>query len=397
MSLTEGALSPDIFRLWAGISLLGGALERRVWAEAGDYTTYPNLYVLLVAPPGVGKYIIETTRQLWAETIEHGTRARAFHVAPDSMTKASLMDNLVKAKSTKLPPSGPPIVYHSLLIAAEEFSVLLPAYDMDYIGALNSIWTNKALHEESRRTGSVRELKIENPQLNMLGGAAPAWLSTIFPEDAWNTGFGRRVIMIYSSETPIKDIFAKTPDRHEIRQKMLHKLSGFADLYGAARWTPEAVEMLRAWHLAGRPPEPTHSKLVHYKSSRLQLTLKLAIISGVSRTGQPVISEADVKRAWHWLFEAEKLMPDIFRAMIGKSDKQIIDELYLYTMASYARDKAKRGVDGAVLRQFLQDRIPHDKIESLIQSCERAGLLARVAGTADSWVPKPRHEGWGAE
>ena len=85
-------------------------------------------------------------------------------------------------------------------------------------------------------------------------------------------------------------------------------------------------------------------------------------------------------------------MPDIFRAMIGKSDKQVIDELYLFTMAAFARDKLRRGVDGAILRQFLQERIPHDKIETLIVSCERAGLLARVAGTPDTWMPRPRHE-----
>ena len=392
MGFTEGALSTDIFRLWAGISLVGGALERRVWAEAGDYTTFPNLYVLLVAPPGVGKYIIETTRQLWSETLEPGTRAKAFHVAPDSMTKASLMDSLVKAKTTRLTPAGPPATYHSLLVAAEEFSVLLPAYDMEYIGSLNSIWTNKALHEESRRTGTVRELSIENPQLNILGGAAPAWLSTIFPEDAWNTGFGRRVIMIYSSETPVKDIFLKTPNRQAIRQTLLKKLASFSALYGPAKWQPEAVDALRAWNLAGRGPEPTHSKLVHYKSSRLQLILKLCIISGVSRTGQLVMGLEDVRRAQYWLFEAEALMPDIFRAMMGRSDKQIIDELYLYTMATWARDKQRRGVDGSILRQFLQERIPHDKIESLIQSCERANLLARVAGTADTWIPRPRHE-----
>jgi len=31
----------------------------------------------------------------------------------------------------------------SLLVAAEEFSVLVPKYDMEYIGTLNSIWNKQ--------------------------------------------------------------------------------------------------------------------------------------------------------------------------------------------------------------------------------------------------------------
>src|SRR5438067_5724999 len=86
LKLTEGTRTPELFRLWSAIALVGGALERRVWINNGDGTVFPNMFILLVAPPGVGKFVIEEVRSLWTESCEPGTKIPAFHVAPDNMT-----------------------------------------------------------------------------------------------------------------------------------------------------------------------------------------------------------------------------------------------------------------------------------------------------------------------
>src|SRR6266481_9773574 len=48
MDYTGGLPSPAIFRLWAGISTLAGAQERRTRVMSAGRPIYPNLYVLLV-------------------------------------------------------------------------------------------------------------------------------------------------------------------------------------------------------------------------------------------------------------------------------------------------------------------------------------------------------------
>lgn len=395
MSLTQGALSPDLFRRWTAISLVAAALERRVWVKTGPRIAYPNLYVLLVGPPGVGKYIIEDARDLWRETLEPGTKLRAFKVAPDSVTNASLMDALAKAKAIRLPAKGPPITYHSLIVAAEEIQVLLPSYDLQFIASLNSIFNNKPLHEESRRTGSVKELKIENPQLNILGGAQPAYFTATFPEEAWNTGLARRIIMIYSPELPIKDIFFEPEIAPEAKAELLLKLARLSQLYGQMMWYPEAQEIMRAWHLAGGPPVPNHTKLTSYCQSRTLHSLKLSVVSAVARTGKLVIEPEDVRRAIEWLLDAEKVMPDIFRAMIGRSDAQVLEELHLFLMSSWVR-AGQKAISGALIWNFLRERVPSDKIEKIILIGEKSGMIARFGGISDLWVPRPRHE-WGVE
>lgn len=391
MALTEGAFSPHLFRLWSGISLVAGALERRVWARVGPPRTYPNLYVLLVAAPGVGKQVIEITREMWRQTLEPGTKIRAFHVAPHQMTKASLVDSLAKAKSLRLFPDGLQ-TWHSLLIAAEEFQVLLPAFDPEYISTLNYMFNSPEIpYQEERRTGSVRSIEIEMPQLNILAGVQPSYFVSTFPEEAWTTGFARRIIMVYASEGPKYELFADVKNDHALRDRLLAKLGQMDLLYGQMFWDPEGMIRLRDWHRAEGPPRPTHSKLTHYNNSRTMLVTKLCIVSTVSRTGRMLIEDLDVRRAIAWLVEAERLMPDVFREMIGKSDSQVIEEMHYFVTTQWIRDK-KKGVQGDVVRKFLLQRLPHEKVETILMAAERANYIARVAGTVDSWIPRPRHE-----
>lgn len=391
MAYTEGAFSPSIFRLWSAISLVAGALERRVWAKVGPPRTYPNMYILLVAAPGIGKQVIEITKNLWRDTLEPGSKVRAFHVAPNQMTKASLVDSLARAKSARIMRDGL-ITYHSLLIAAEEFEVLLPNYDKEYISTLNYMFNSPDMpYQETRRTGSVKEIEIDMPQLNILAGVQPSYFVSTFPEEAWTTGFARRIIMVYAHETPSYELFAEGKDTSHLKAGLCQKIAGMWGLYGQMLWDPEGMERIAKWHKAGGPPRPEHSKLVHYNNSRTMLLVKLCVVSAVARTGRMLIEDLDVRRATAWLVEAERLMPDIFREMIGKSDSQVMEEMHYFVTSLWAKAK-QQGVQGDLIRRFLLQRMPHDKVETLVMAAERANIIARVAGTGDMWIPRPRHE-----
>lgn len=396
MSYTETSLSTKLHRTWAGISLIAGAMERRVWVRAGRHISYPNLYVFLVAPPGTGKYIIEDCYDLWNSTIEPGTEQPAFHTAPHSVSRASLIDELNKSQRSFLPPSGAIYIYNSLLVAAEEFQVLLPNYDAPFIGTLNRIWNNPADHHETRRHGPAKDVLIRNPQLNIIAGATPAYFAA-FPEEAWNTGLIRRVIMVFSATPQQKDFFQdeEMDQLSEAKQHLTTRLAQISNLFGEATWTIDAFQKVRLWHLegsenSGGPPVPTHSKLQYYCKTRTQMLVKLALVSGISRLGIPKIELPDVDRAMEWLFEAEAVMPDIFRAMTGKSDTQLMEELHYFMQAMWIKNKQKP-IPGAAVARFLSQRAPSEKVPSLIELAERIDVIARPAGTTDLYIPRPKH------
>lgn len=390
MEYTKGSMSPELFRRWAGISLLAATCERRIWVVSGNWFTFPNLYTFLVAPPGVGKQVIDDARE-FAYEVPGMLGKNALFVSPDSMTKASLIDELAKAKNIHLPRVGPPIEYHSLYVAAEEASILLPSYDLEFIGVLNRIYNNpKIPFEETRRYGKYPQVKIPGAQLNLLIGAQPGWMASVFPEEAWSTGLTARIMMIYCGEGVRQSLLDSHTADQSLKQSILDRLVEVSKLYGQAQWEENALEDLDKWHMAGRPPVPNHSKLEHYERRRTLHVTKLALVSGVSRTGKMTIGRIDVKRAMEWMFEIEHLMPDIFRAMVGRSDVQVIEELH-YFVTSVWRMSGQKPVHERQLFNFLHSRVPSDKIERLINVSERSNIIERVAGT-NMYLPKARHE-----
>src|ERR1700678_2952804 len=80
---TDNLGSSELFRRWAAIAAIAGTLEQKVWLTTTDQI-FPNLYTILVAPPGIGKTrTIMSARKYLAELSD-------FYIAPTSMTMASL-------------------------------------------------------------------------------------------------------------------------------------------------------------------------------------------------------------------------------------------------------------------------------------------------------------------
>ena len=169
-------------------------MERRVWTYIRPMPTYPNLYTLLIGPPGIGKGVA-------MRPIENMLRAvEEIRVAHTGVSKASLMDDLAEAERRIVRPAAiPPIlIYNALIVIAREFGSFLPVYESEFMAALTDTYDNEPYSERKR----TRELKftIEKPCLNILGGTTPSYLQTLYPEGAWDQGFAARMIMIFSAE-----------------------------------------------------------------------------------------------------------------------------------------------------------------------------------------------------
>lgn len=383
--------SPREFRRWAGVSLVAAAAERRIWVQTGGRQTFPNMYIFLVASPGVGKQIIDDVRDLCIGVTQEGKRILPLHVSPNSMTKAAMVDEIVKAEGQCVGPGGQTMEYHSLYTIEEEAQVLMPAYDSDFLGIVNKLYNNpQAPLTEVRRHGPVREVCAALPQLNLLLGVQPGWMAGTFPELAWSTGLMSRVIMIYVEEAPNYDFFGQQPDTRPLHRALQKRLLSLARRFGAMEWAPEAIRSISDWSLGGRTPLPTHSKLGNYNARRPMHLTKLALICALSRGADRWVELEDLARAKAWLFEAEGEMPGIFRAMTGKSDMAVIEELHFYLTSLWTMSKGK-AIHQSALYNFLTRFVPGEKVERLIQVAERAGVVARVAGT-DTYMPRPKHQ-----
>jgi hypothetical protein len=350
----EGVSSPHIFRRWAAISAISGALERKVSTRSRVDQLFPNLYVVLVGPPGVGKgVVLNPVRELW-------NKLDGVHVATSSCSRASLVDQLSRADRAIVRPDQSTYSFNSLLVASAELGVFLSAYDDDFISVLQDLYDCKSFSEE-KRTAAIR-LDIEHPQLVFFAATTPSYLNSLFPLGAWDQGLASRAIFVYSGEEILGDIFVD--EAIENKDDLVHDLRQINALQGSYVWEKEAAIALTLWYKSGRKPVPAHPKLLGYNSRRHAQIMKLSMIAAASESDELCIRLRHYQRALDWLLEAEAYMADIFKAGMG-SDKQVMEEAWHFAYQTWV--KKKEGTTRAAMLTFLSERVPIHNVARMLE------------------------------
>lgn len=388
---TEGKGSPEIYRLWTAIFIVGAVLERRVWVRTAKGKLYPNQYVLLVGGAGIGKTLCTGLAFDLLDGIR--TPETPLHIAPTSVTKASLIDALAAAERRIIRPMEVPSVnaFNSLSVVSNEFGVFLPSWESEFMSTLTDLWDNRR-YAETRRTARIN-LDLPNPQLNLFSATTPAYLTTLLPEGAWEQGFMSRILIVYSGEYLYTDLFDLAGMDERLYELLLSDLRDMYKLWGEMQITDEAKEAIGDWARAGGPPQPDHPKLQFYNSRRIAHLLKLCMISAVATNDELVITLDNYVEALDWLVELETFMPDVFKSMKAGGDGAAIEECWHFAYQVYIKDK--KVIPEHRLYQFLQERVPAHNIERLIDVMCRAGLLEKKYTEAgkEGFVPKMRKPG----
>lgn len=384
---TNGLPTPEIYRRWGAINALAGLLERRVWVKTAGREAYPNLYTLLVGPPGVGKSeVLREVSRIW-KSVKDLPSGRKLHVAPDNMTKAALIKTLSKA-STRLVLSEIDLVeYHSLLVVSSEFSVFLPTYDTTFMSVLTDLYDCRDDYTEERI--STGESFIPNPQLHLIGGTTPGFMASTFPEQAWTMGFSSRLILIYCEEPVRVSLFHGNSRPENLWAALVHDAKSIAGLYGQLEWLPSAAALLEAWDESGRKPVPTHPKLATYNTRRILQVIKLVIIAAISRSNEMKVREEDVTTALAWLIEAEQHMPSIFKEMNsgGGGTSSLLLDLHHWALGVAAKTGPIR--EGRLINYVSQKVQYPSQVLPILQLAVKNGMF-EISGPDEArlWTPK---------
>jgi hypothetical protein len=389
---TEGMRSPLQFRTWAAITCVAGALERRVWMETDSGQLYPNLYTILAGSPASGKSLmVNEVRKLWTETV--GDVNQRMFVGPDNPTKASFLDCLQKSSRMpiKLMTDGKMVMFCAMSVACREFGVMFAKNDVSFLSDLTDLYDNPPIYIAPRR--SVESFRIDKPTINLIAGVTPDYLNDLLPDSAWGQGFTSRLLFIYGVKLDVtkRNVFVR---RKEINKAVLVKaLSGyFNDLNGEFLWEDDAQTMLNDSIAEGIPPIPDHGRLVHYISRRDLHMMKLSMISAVSAGHNLTVHLSDALRAKDWLLTAEKYMPDVFRAMVQKSDNQILEDLHHHIWQIWATTgdrNNRKPVGQEIIHKYLSARVPSERIRYIIEAAENTGLMKQGKYPGE-WEPIPK-------
>lgn len=364
VDFTEGLGVPRLFQKWTAVATIAGALERKVWIETDRGKIWPNMYTILVGPAGVGKSLpLNESERLWRSLEDH-------HCAPTSLSKAAMIDAM--SDSTRRVIVGKEYMeFNCLLANISEFGVFLPAYENDFMNVLITFWDG-SVYEERRRTKELK-IKIERPLLNILAGSTPSYISSLLPEGAWDQGFLSRTILVYAGQAQKVNPFGGRTLDDAGYDVLSHDLRVLGQRVGKLHISSEAQTAITNWYLYDTSA-PDHPKLTSYVSRRLVHLLKLCIVFAVDRPNNHVVELQDFIQANDLLTETETAMLDLFRAMRGGGDGQILDELwhFVYTITA----KEKKPVAEHRLVNFLSERVPSHNVMKMLEIALKSEMLS---------------------
>lgn len=321
LDYTENSESPISYHTWCGLSVIAGALQRKVYLKWGlGRVIYPNLYAVLVGASG-------RTRKGVAIGIAKDflKNLPSITVVPESSSgRQAMILAMKRALSNFSDPSDNKIKFHSSVTAfSEELSVFLGQGDIAYLSNLTD-WYDSKDDWEYETVGRGKDT-LQGLCLNLMGGTAPDWIQSMIPQEALGGGFTSRIIFIVEEvKRKIIPKYVVSPEEERLKELLQIDIERISQLAGEITFTPEAEQLYIDWYieqdtaLSAGKPVITDPRFAGYCERRATHIQKLMILCSASRGDDLKINADDFNRAHKLLSDAEKNMPKTFGGL-GKS------------------------------------------------------------------------------
>lgn len=302
---------PPSFTTFSSLVTLAALLKRRVWIYKGDYIRiYPNLYVVLVGPPGCGKNTaIEITEDVLIPN--------KVPLSAESVTREKLiMDiNTQECVLDFMPPDDKYRLASPYTILATELSEFLGAGGLGMISFLTDIYSRNIYEYRTKNKGSVF---VRGPYLNIIAGTTPDWITNYLKDDIISGGFSRRCIFIY--ETGRVDGAARPKIKPEMRlawDRVMARSQTISKLSGPFVWAKDAEEFFDAWYPKRRQGKDLNL-VGYYETKDIQL-LKVAMLIAISDGDELILKKDHLIRGLELLGLAEFNLSRVFQG-IGRNE-----------------------------------------------------------------------------
>lgn len=315
---TEWGEAPTHLYFWVGISTIAAALRRRVWLDMGTFQWYPNLYTLLVAPPGVVAK---------SSTVDLGfsqllKKIPGINYGPSTMTWQALYDNFAEVGEEFPIPGGGMSQQFALTIVSSEFGITLNPKDNEMIDQLVHIWDGREMKKRTKKDG---ELLIPTPCLNLIACTTPAWIAENMPKYLIGGGLTSRMIFVYADKKARYIAYPQDhmpPDFIERQARLVRDLERISTLVGGFTLTPEAKVWGTKWYENFHRNESSKldaTMLGGYIARKQTLVHKVAMCLSASMGDSLTITAEMLERSAALLTQLEESMPLIY-SQVGQTE-----------------------------------------------------------------------------
>lgn len=366
MEYVEETESPRDFWTWSGIFTLAAAMQRKIWLPFGMENLYPNLYVMLVAPPGVCRKgaAISLAKRLLMEV--------RVPVAADSSSKRALTKELAASGEVGMFEwEGKPRQQCALAVISKELSSLLAVDPKGMIEVLTDLYDSHDTWEY--KTSDKGKDQIYGTCINCFLATTPGWLSENLPEVAIGGGFASRLAII-SSATKYKRVTIPPPPSNELYKALIHDLNIIAHLKGPFRWTKEGYQRFDQWYqnLDTEIGKITDSRLLSFMERIHIMVLKTAMCLRVSYSNDLILPRPDVDGAINMLKEVVKGAGEALGGQ-GKA----IDSGDVYRILQHIKLRKKVTLQ-RLLQENYRDVGSKSKLNEILETIEGMGHIRRI-------------------
>jgi hypothetical protein len=407
---TKGIESPTQLAIWSALWLLSSMAKRDVWFKwQPDFPLFPNLYVIIVAPPGINK-----------KSTMIGRAGFLGHLAPmtigDLYMASKKMLTVHRGKITPeglhdlMVPESPYWLDHKngdgktrpakidrgsqIALQISELTTFLSKakYNIGLVDKLTKLYDCDEVDDEYTKGGGGT--KLRKIYATFIGATTPDGIRMSIPEEAFGGGFMSRAIVVYSEKItrfyhrPI--VPPGAPETQDMAMRLgwlMERAQGEYDL------SPEADAEHQEWY---RPFKlgllKRSEEQMHLRSRMDNILLRLATLVRIQRY-EPgnTISLSDYRFARNILVstmhDSSDMYDDVGATDYGENTNRL---------KRWVRRKGE--VSWRSAQQRMSRYISSDELAECFQSLFDAGLVEvytdgskvtrveRKAGTVFHWV-----------
>jgi len=371
LELLDNTEPANIFNTWVAYSIIAASLRRKVSLQLGRLIYYPNIYVVLVAEPGIARK---------TQAIKYGMNflntIPEIRLSSDSATKEAMTDDIEGASMPELLPDGSELRHSSLNIISKEFESFLgqKKENTRMLTALTDLfdcpddWSSRTRHGTSN--------KIIRPWVNLLAATTPDSLASSLPASAVGGGLTSRILFIWADKKKKPVAIPYMTDAEITLKEKLEK-----DLYQMSRISGEYIMTNNCqknwvdWYDAYEEDESgdricTDSSFSGWYSRKPSYIIKVSMLCAAAVSDELTVTWKHVEKAMEEVISVESIMGNAFNA-IGKSEISAeVDSVY-QIIRSYKWISEKQ------LMTLIWRDVDNTKFDNVIGTLIKTGKVKR--------------------
>lgn len=370
MDYCDNMESPKEWLLWSGISTLSATIKRNCYIWYRGIKFFPNQYIILVGPPGIGK----------GEAISRGYdlafSAKCVNYIKDWHTPQEILEELSEGFSTVNLKIGQIITTnilkdHTTCIIAPELAVFLQNYDNMH-SLLCAWWDQNKFEYKTKNKGKHA---IEDMSVSLLGGCVPDYVRSLSKDRLApiTGGFTARTIFVYATDKYqlVKNNFgAPKQNISKLKDDLINDLKHISNLQGELTIDNQAAKLWeKVYEAHNRRGDNDSDASQNFKSRISSHIIKTAITTSISESDSLTITRDHLQRAIDYVEGIRDKVDIVFRS-VGESPIASIQAKLLTYIDSVGMAYYK-----SIVRFMYRDATT-DQLLQVVTILKSAGLIA---------------------